>query len=68
MSARPALQHHSAAVWPSAARRMPARHASSLNRILAGLPREDSERLLPYLEPMTLSKGSLLHAAGVPVS
>jgi CRP-like cAMP-binding protein len=34
------------------------------NRVLAALPREATERLLPYLEPVTLARGAILYAPG----
>ena len=41
------------------------RHAPRENRILAALPREDYERLLPELEPFPLPSGWTMHDAGV---
>lgn len=38
------------------------------NRILSQLPPEEYERLLPYLEPVTLSRGDVLHYPQEPVS
>ena len=38
--------------------------AARQNRILAALPRADVERLLPYLEPVPLALGQVLHGAG----
>ena len=41
-------------------------HRPHDNRLLALLPREDRERLLPYLEPITLARGAVLYAPGAP--
>ncbi|HYP01968.1 MAG TPA: Crp/Fnr family transcriptional regulator, partial [Pyrinomonadaceae bacterium] len=50
---------------------MPALSANSppnANRILNGLPPEEYERLSPHLEPVTLSRGDVLHYPQDPVS
>jgi CRP-like cAMP-binding protein len=43
---------------------MPAVHAPRENGLLAALPREDYERLLPRLQLVALPRGSVLHRAG----
>jgi CRP-like cAMP-binding protein len=37
------------------------------NSVLAGLPREEYQRLLPGLEPVTLKFGEVLHESGAPI-
>ncbi len=39
-------------------------HTPWQNQIIAAVPREDYERLLPDLEPVSLSQGSTLYGAG----
>ena len=39
-------------------------HVPGQNRLLAALPREDYDRLLPDLEPFALPSGWILHSAG----
>ena len=39
-------------------------HAPRQNLLLAALPREDYERLLPHLEPVALPQGWIVHRAG----
>lgn len=41
-------------------------HPPSRNHLLAALPRENYERLLPYLEPVALPRGWTVHGAGDP--
>ena len=41
--------------------------ASIANRLLAALPRAEYLRLLPYLEPLTLRSGEVIHEAGAPI-
>ena len=41
-----------------------AQHTPRQNQLLAALPREEYERLLPYLEPAALPMGWIVHRAG----
>ena len=41
-----------------------AEHAPRQSRLLAGLPAEDYERLLPHLELVALPLGAIIHGAG----
>lgn len=41
-------------------------HTPRLNQLLAALPQPDYERLLPYLEPVALPRGSTIHGPGDP--
>jgi CRP-like cAMP-binding protein len=41
-------------------------HAPCQNRLLAALPLQDYERLLPQLEPVTLPPGHVMHRCGEP--
>jgi CRP-like cAMP-binding protein len=43
-----------------------AQHSPRQNRLLAALPPEDFERLLPYLKPVSLPIGWTVHRAGEP--
>lgn len=43
---------------------MPAPHTPRQNGLLAALPREDYERLLPHLQHVALPQGCVLHRAG----
>jgi CRP-like cAMP-binding protein len=47
---------------------LPADGPPSANRILNQLPPEEYERLSPYLEPVTLSRGDVLYYPQDPVS
>ena len=66
------LEQHSFQPYPrtrfeSRDRKKPAvsaQHAPRQNRLLAALPREDYERLLPHLEPAPLPLGGVVYGAG----
>ncbi len=49
---------------PDGNRAVSAPHTPRQNRLLAALPREDYERLLPHLEPFALPQGWIVHRAG----
>jgi CRP-like cAMP-binding protein len=42
-------------------------HRPGDNRLIAALPREDYERVLPHLEPVTFALGDLVYDAGRPL-
>ena len=44
----------------------PPRARQPVNQLLALLPKEDYERILPHLEPIALSLGDVLYEAGAP--
>ena len=47
---------------------LPVNGSPTVNRILSQLPPEEYERLSPHLEPVTLSRGDVLHYPQDPVS
>ncbi len=66
MSARPSLWPYPAVrcVPRARSRDMSGLHTPRQNRLLAALPTEDYERLLPHLQPIALPQGCVLHRAG----
>jgi CRP-like cAMP-binding protein len=68
MSARPVIQPppETGRTPRSGSFNVLALQAPRKNHLLAALPKEDYERLLPHLEPVVLPRGCVLHRAGEP--